>query len=421
MTDLKKNVPELRFPEFEGEWEEKKISDSIKILKSGLSRELSANDIGLPVIRANNLQDYRLVLDDVKYWYKEDPQGANTAKYLLEKNDILINFINSESKMGTSCILTDDCERESIYTTNILRYVTKENFDSYFHFIYTQTYEYRKWIKIITKPAVNQASFTTVDFKKIPYHVPEIKEQQKIGDFFSKLDRQIELEEQKLVLLEEQKKGYMQKIFSQELRFKDDNGNDYPEWEEKKLSDLGSYSKSYSFSRDVEGEGKVHHIHYGDIHSKLPSRISDINLLPTIKESKDFEFLQKGDIIFADASEDYKDLGKAIMVDIDEDNIIAGLHTHVFRPNLQVVSEFLMYYTKTLNYFKFIKRQGTGISVLGISKKNLSNFILGLPEYKEQQKIGDFFSKLDQQIELQGQKIENLKQRKKGLLQKMFV
>ncbi|HCA7647782.1 TPA: restriction endonuclease subunit S, partial [Staphylococcus pseudintermedius] len=71
--------------------------------------------------------------------------------------------------------------------------------------------------------------------------------------------------------------------------------------------------------------------------------------------------------------------------------------------------------------FKFIKRQGTGISVLGISKKNLSNFILGLPEYKEQQKIGDFFSKLDQQIELQGQKFENLKQRKKGLLQKMFV
>ncbi|REA78092.1 hypothetical protein DV951_07405 [Staphylococcus pseudintermedius] len=213
MTDLKKNVPELRFPEFEGEWEEKKISDSIKILKSGLSRELSANDIGLPVIRANNLQDYRLVLDDVKYWYKEDPQGANTAKYLLEKNDILINFINSESKMGTSCILTDDCERESIYTTNILRYVTKENFDSYFHFIYTQTYEYRKWIKIITKPAVNQASFTTVDFKKIPYHVPEIKEQQKIGDFFSKLDRQIELEEQKIENLKQRKKGLLQKMF----------------------------------------------------------------------------------------------------------------------------------------------------------------------------------------------------------------
>ncbi|EIM5230895.1 restriction endonuclease subunit S, partial [Staphylococcus pseudintermedius] len=133
---------------------------------------------------------------------------------------------------------------------------TKENFDSYFHFIYTQTYEYRKWIKIITKPAVNQASFTTVDFKKIPYHVPEIKEQQKIGDFFSKLDRQIELEEQKLVLLEEQKKGYMQKIFSQELRFKDDNGNDYPEWEEKKLKEIGEISSGVGFPEKYQG-GKI--------------------------------------------------------------------------------------------------------------------------------------------------------------------
>ncbi|WGZ23173.1 restriction endonuclease subunit S, partial [Staphylococcus aureus] len=59
-----------------------------------------------------------------------------------------------------------------------------------------------------------------------------LEEQKKIGDFFSKLDRQIELEEQKLELLQQQKKGYMQKIFSQELRFKDENGNDYPEWEE---------------------------------------------------------------------------------------------------------------------------------------------------------------------------------------------
>ncbi|HEC2176733.1 TPA: restriction endonuclease subunit S, partial [Staphylococcus delphini] len=291
---------------------------------------------------------------------------------------------------------------------------------SEFLMYYTKTLNYFKFIKR-QGTGISVLGISKKNLSNFILGAPEYKEQQKIGDFFSKLDRQIELEEQKLALLEEQKKGYMQKVFSQELRFKDDNGNDYPEWEEKKLSDLGSYSKSYSFSRDVEGEGKVHHIHYGDIHSKLPSKISDINLLPTIKESKDFEFLQKGDIIFADASEDYKDLGKAIMVDIDEDNIIAGLHTHVFRPNLQIVSEFLMYYTKTLNYFKFIKRQGTGISVLGISKKNLSNFVLGLPERREQQKIGDFFSKLDQQIELQGQKIESLKQRKKGLLQKMFV
>src|SRR5699024_9450132 len=172
-------------------------------------------------------------------------------------------------------------------------------------------------------------------------------------------------------------------------------------WKIKKLIDLGEYNKSYSFSRAIEGEGYIHHIHYGDIHSKLPSKIDKINLLPTITENRDFNFLQKGDIVFADASEDYKDLGKAVLFDINGENVIAGLHTHAFRVNNQVVSEFLINYTKTLAYYKFIKKQGTGISVLGISKKNLSNFNLGLPEYNEQKKIGDFFSKLDRQIELE--------------------
>lgn len=70
-----------------------------------------------------------------------------------------------------------------------------------------------------------------------------INEQRKIGDFFSKLDQQIELEEKKLELLEQQKRGYMQKIFSQQLRFKDENGNDYPEWKKKKLDDVANYRR----------------------------------------------------------------------------------------------------------------------------------------------------------------------------------
>ncbi|HCJ4445188.1 TPA: restriction endonuclease subunit S, partial [Staphylococcus aureus] len=76
------------------------------------------------------------------------------------------------------------------------------------------------------------------DFYSISSSYPLLREQQKIGKFFSKLDRQIELEEQKLELLQQQKKGYMQKIFSQELRFKDENGNDYPDWEKKKLKEI---------------------------------------------------------------------------------------------------------------------------------------------------------------------------------------
>ena len=81
------------------------------------------------------------------------------------------------------------------------------------------------------------------DIKKLKFNLPtNINEQEKIGAFFSKLDRQIELEEKKLELLEQQKKGYMQKIFSQELRFKDDNRNEYPNW---KYNYLGNYIISH--------------------------------------------------------------------------------------------------------------------------------------------------------------------------------
>ncbi|MCY1029744.1 restriction endonuclease subunit S, partial [Mammaliicoccus sciuri] len=97
-------------------------------------------------------------------------------------------------------------------------------------------------------------------FEKLKVLIPEIDEQKKIGEFFSKLDRQIELEEQKLAKLEEQKKGYMQKIFSQELRFKDENGNEYPEWESKKIEELfnlidGDRGKNYPSDKDFYDKG----------------------------------------------------------------------------------------------------------------------------------------------------------------------
>lgn len=207
-------VPELRFEGFADDWEQSKLGDTLIELKSGLSRMLSNNDIGLPVVRANNINDGQFNIDsDVKYWYVNDPQGANTVNYLIRKNDILINFINSEAKMGTATIVENTPIRDTIYTTNILRARLKKEYDSYYWFALTQINQYKINIKIITKPAVNQASFTTVDFKKLNFMFPNLKEQQKIGSFFKQLDDTIALHQRKLDLLKEQKKGFLQKMF----------------------------------------------------------------------------------------------------------------------------------------------------------------------------------------------------------------
>ena len=188
------NVPELRFDGFAEPWTQRKLGEVVFSLRSGLSRMLSNEDIGLPVVRANNIVDGKFDMEnDVKYWYIDDPQGAQTSNFLVCKDDILINFINSESRMGTATIVTENPSRNTIYTTNILNLRTNEYASPYFIFTMTFSKKYQDYISSITKPAVSQASFTTVDFKNYIFGCPSVAEQTVIGSFFRNLDELIKL------------------------------------------------------------------------------------------------------------------------------------------------------------------------------------------------------------------------------------
>ena len=195
-------------------------------------------------------------------------------------------------------------------------------------------------------------------------------------------------------------------------------------WEENNVGELVEIIKSYSYSRNEESEyGTVSHIHYGDIHSKFNNIIDNNSKLPFLKliEIKDLVLLEKGDIILADASEDYNGLGTTIVNLSDRKNIIGGLHTFVLRPDKEkLYSLYFLNYSKTLIYKKYMQKIGTGASVFGISKANLEKLALLKPSLKEQQKIGDFFMLLDKRIEQQEQKIALLKDYKKGITQKIF-
>lgn len=189
-----KHIPEIRFKGFTDTWEQREFSNIFTEVKSGLSRMLSNDDIGLPVVRANNINDGQLnLVDDIKYWYKNDPQGANTNNYLIEQGDILINFINSEAKMGTAAYVTRKPERDTIYTTNILRCKVNDEYNPYFIYSLTFLNSYKNYIASITKPAVNQASFTTVDFKKYSTKIPTVKEQNQIADLIETFNKFITL------------------------------------------------------------------------------------------------------------------------------------------------------------------------------------------------------------------------------------
>ncbi|HDF6326286.1 TPA: restriction endonuclease subunit S [Staphylococcus aureus] len=378
-----KNVPELRFPGFEGEWEDKKLGDLIKV---------------------NSGKDY-------KHLEKGDIPVYGTGGYMTSVSEPLSEIdavgIGRKGTINKPYLL-----EAPFWTVDTLFYCTpKKETDilfilSLFRKINWKVYDESTGVPSLSKQTIN----------KINRFVPSNKEQQKIGEFFIKLDRQIELEEQKLELLQQQKKGYMQKIFSQELRFKDENGNDYPNWEEKKIEDIAS---------QVYGGGtpntKIKEFWNGDIPWIQSSdvKVNDLILRQCNKFiSKNSIELSSAKLIPANsiAIVTRVGVGKLCLVEFD----YATSQDFLSLSSLKYDKLYSLY--SLLYTMKKISANLQGTSIKGITKKELLDSIIKIPHnLEEQQKIGDLFYKIDKYISFNKCKIEILKSLKQGLLQKIFI
>lgn len=261
---------------------------------------------------------------------------------------------------------------------------------------------------------------------------PTLPEQRKIADFLTVVDRRIGQLIQKKALLEDYKNGVMQQLFTQAIRFKDDHGNDYPDWEEKRYDAVYTFKNTNSYSRDLLSyeDGEVRNIHYGDIHTKFKSNfVLKDELVPFIKPEVELKrisddcYLRKGDLVIADASEDYNDIGKCIEIrDLDGEPTLAGLHTFIARPQKgEVAPGFGGYLMQCREVRLKVMTIAQGTKVLGISKTKLCNVLLPIPHPAEQTKIADFLSALDRKIESVATQITETQTFKRGLLQQMFV
>ncbi|OXS56432.1 type I restriction enzyme S subunit [Bacillus sp. V-88] len=192
-------------------------------------------------------------------------------------------------------------------------------------------------------------------------------------------------------------------------------------WGLRKLDSLVDRVKSYSLSRDVETREYTgyKYIHYGDIHTKVADIIDESSNLPNIKAGN-YELLEKGDLVVADASEDYQGIAAPAVITIDIPyKLVSGLHTIALRPK-QVDPLFLYYLIYSSTFRKYGYKTGTGMKVFGISVTNLLKFEGMFPLLKEQTKISSMLKQLDDTITLHQQELITLQQTKQGFLQKMF-
>lgn len=399
--------PQLRFKDFKLDIEYKELKEFISLIQSGLSRQLKDEDIGLPVLRSNNIQDNSIDIEDIKYWYLNDPQGANTSNYFLEKNDLLVNFINSISQIGKSAIYQNELNRNAILTTNIFRLRFNKLINPLYIGYFFQTKKYFDYIQSITKPAVNQASFTTKEFQKLLVPYVSIEEQTKIANFLTAVDKKILQLNEQYQLMIQYKKGVMQKIISQEIRFKDDNGEEFGEWEERILEDvsiiiMGSSPKSENYNELGIG-------------------------LPLLQGNADIKNRKSCPRNFTTEITKECDVGDILMsVRAPVGYVAKAMHDACIGRGIAAIrvkennnQEFLYQY---LIYMEDIwGKFSQGSTFDSVNSEQIRNLSIFIPCLQEQTKIADFLTKLDDKIEKVALQLEQVKMWKKGLLQQMFV
>lgn len=381
-----RKVPKLRFKEFSDEWKEKKLGEFGKISmckrimkdQTTLTGDIPFYKIGTFGKKADAYIDKKLFEE-----YKE--------KYSFpKKGDILLS---ASGTIGRTVIY--DGKPAYFQDSNIVWIATNEKIilNSFLNYLYSNI----KW----TIENTTIARLYNDNLANMKVNIPFLQEQEKIANFLSSVDKKISLTEEKLELFREYKKGVMQKIFSQELRFKDSNGNDYPEWEEKKIEDVFKITRGYVLSKNEMKEIKDKDF----IYPVFSSQTLNNGLMGFYNK-----YLYENTITWttdgANAGTVKFRSGKFYCT-----NVCGVLISDIY--SNKCIAEIL-----ALEAPKHVSYVGNPKLMNNIMSKIKITIPVSL---EEQKKIADFLSSIDSKIESIEKELERLKEFKKGLLQQMFV
>ena len=383
--------PKLRFKEFDGDWLKLKYKDVLTI-KYGKDHK-SLNDGDIPVYGTGGLM-------------------RHVNKYLYDGESILIG------RKGT--IDKPKYINEKFWTVDTLFYTEIEE-SIVPLFLYQHALEVN-WLGL--NEATGVPSLNTTSIYNIDIGIPSKEEQNKIASFLSVVDEKISQLTQKLELLSQYKQGMMQKLFSQQLRFKADDGSEFGEWENLKIFDLAiDKTLNNGVFNDQNKVGKGYKlINVLDMYINRDIDESRLKLLDL--STKDFEKnkVYYGDIFFTRSSLVKEGIAFSNVYLGNSNDVTYDGHLIKLSPNLNRVNPiFLNYILKTHVVRKQLIKGGKTATMTTIGQQEVGNTIVSLPCLEEQTKIANFLSAIDQKIEVVSKQIEQAKQWKKGLLQQMFI
>ena len=417
-SDKKKPlVPRLRFPEFReaGAWEVKELGE-IASISNGLTADQSGDSNGLKVTRIETISEG--CIDISKVGYIDRIEGVE--RFGLRIGDILFSHINSQSHIGKTALVEEDFDL--YHGMNLLRLqVDKTENNPRFTYYLLNTEFFRKSVQARSNQAVNQASINQTEVGNSQIAVPSAKEQQKIAHCLSSLDEVIGLQAKKVQALKRHKKGLMQQLFPAEgetttprLRFPE--FREAGAWEVRRLGEIGKISKGKGISKsDIKPNGALPCIRYGELYTHYGEVIRDVVSF-TDANPGNLVLSEENDVIIPASGETKEDIATASCVSVK--GVALGGDLNIFYSPMNGM--FLAYYIRGNLKFE-ISKVAQGNSVVHLYTTQLEKLKLAVPPYpKEQQKIAHCLSSLDEVIGLESDKLDALKNLKKGLMQQLF-
>ncbi|WP_096186852.1 restriction endonuclease subunit S [Evansella halocellulosilytica] len=397
-------TPELRFKNYKDNWKLSYLNQLCEINPKSGDLPWEFIYISLECVKQGELLSQNIL---------EKHNAPSRAKRVLELGDVLFQSVRSYQK--NHYILSEEFTLPTVASTGFSLLRAKEDERFLYHLLFTSRFSHEVKIRSTGSnyPAINGSDLSDVE---VSY--PSTSEQQKIGEFFTLLDERIKKQHEKVGLLKEQKKGLLQKIFNQELRFMNDEGKEFQKWKRVQLSEVASKvkEKNKSLVTNVISNSALYGlIKQKDYFDKDIANASNIAGYYVIKE---------GDLVYNPRISKEAPYGPVSVYPFPEAGVVSPLYLCFRVNNNSVNSRFLHYYFKSSQWHKHIYTHGDkGARHDRVSIKDVDFFKLqiNLPVEKEQNKIAKVLDLFEKKEIMEKEKLRSLHDQKKGFLQQVFI
>ena len=404
----KANVPNLRFPEFQGEWEESTIGGEFGLYSGNTPSRLNKEHFNGAInwISSGELKEHYIA--DTKE--KISDEAAKTLKMLpIGTFVIAIYGLEADGIRGTGSIT----KTEATISQACMAFTSKGKVQN--EFLYSWYTKHGNVIGIRYAQGTKQQNLSYDIIEKFKIAYPTFQEQEKLNKFIALLDERIATQSKIIDKLQSLIKGL------------EDNLLDNPLWEKTYLRSFMQFfpTNSLSWEQLSYKEGAIRNLHYGLIHSFQTRGINSASL-PMIKNEaipKQYTLCQVGDVAFADASEDTGEIAKSVeFVDTIEGNTICGLHTiHGRDIKNRTVVGFKGFAFNSRYFHNQIKRLAQGTKVFSITANNLSSCYVYLPDLETQKAIVNLLKTYEAKLLVSKRLLEHYEKQKQYLLRQMFI